>query len=63
MKLFIILFIILTNNEELKKMRHDFNHMSKSEEVTTRKMDVSTKSKPISETMKILPPLSCLFIS
>lgn len=53
MKLFIFFFLILTNSEELKKMRHDFNHMSKSEEVTTRMMDVSTKSKTISESLKL----------
>ncbi len=34
-------------------MRQDFNHMSKSEEVTMRMMEVSTKSKTISEPLKL----------
>jgi hypothetical protein len=53
MKLLLLFFTFLTVSEDLKKMRVDFNHMSKSEEVTTRMMDVSTNSKTISEPLKL----------
>lgn len=53
MKLLILFFTFLFSSEDLKKMRNDFNHMSKSEEVTTRMMEVSTKSKTISEPLKL----------
>lgn len=53
MKLFFLFFSILSFSEDLKKMRQDFNNMSKSEEVTARMMDVSTNSKHISEALKL----------
>jgi hypothetical protein len=53
MKLYFLFFIILFNSEDLRKMRQYFNHMSKSEDVTIRMMEVSTNSQTISEPLKM----------
>lgn len=52
MKLFLLFFVLSVGSDDLKKMRYDYNNMSKSEAVVEHLLETSKNSTQVSESLK-----------